>query len=131
MSDHYHVLVGLRGCYMPDSNDVCRTLQDAFSAASWQIEGERDAGHKVQGSKRDRFWVVRDPAGIPQGRGSYGWRAIEITECNEPECLCPDLDCDGVMHDGSIGCVDCGKDHALRLCRFLRSKGRGAQRRDR
>jgi hypothetical protein len=30
---HYHVLCGLQGGYMPDSNDVCSTLTEAYAIA--------------------------------------------------------------------------------------------------
>jgi len=32
---HYHVLVGLKGCYMPDCNDVYETRRDAVNGAQW------------------------------------------------------------------------------------------------
>lgn len=90
---HYHVMVGLSGCYMPDSNALCMDLDDANAAALWHVEDERDAGHKVRGSKADGCWQIRDPEGCENGRGSYGWRSISVVACDDFDC--PVDDCDG------------------------------------
>ena len=83
---HFHVLIGLRGCYMPDGNNLCFDLEEAHDVALWHVESERDAGHRVQGSKADGFWAIRDPEGSDYGRGSYGWRSISITACDDFDC---------------------------------------------
>lgn len=35
---HYHVLCGLRGCFMPDTNDFCDSWAEAIQLAAVQAE---------------------------------------------------------------------------------------------
>lgn len=42
---HYHVLCGLRGCYMPDNNDVYRSKRAAISGAAQYAKFWNDADY--------------------------------------------------------------------------------------
>ena len=77
---HYHVLIGLQGCYMPDSNYPCETYQQARDLAAYFLLQEREDGIEVATVLRGYLWAV----------GEYN--QIEITEgCRHPECM-EDLD---------------------------------------
>jgi hypothetical protein len=75
MKKHYHVLVGLAGLYMPNSNTVCRTRREAESNAAWWAREAREQGDKVTGSAKTGYYSV----------GEH--ECIEITECDISECL--------------------------------------------
>lgn len=75
MGRHYHVLCGLRGCYMPNSNNVHRTRRDAERDAAWCADDRRGYGDKVTGSARQGYYEV--------GEGE----CIEITTCTDATCL--------------------------------------------
>lgn len=73
---HWHVLVGLRGCYMPDTNDVYRTRRDAERGARWWAEQCRDDGEtKVRGSARAGYYTV----------GEHN--QIEVVHCTVDGCM--------------------------------------------
>jgi hypothetical protein len=78
---HYHVLVGLCGLYMPDSNVVFTSKREAQSYARDEAERARDDGERVRK--------------IPHaGHGYYqvgDSHCIEVADCDQPECL-SDLD---------------------------------------
>jgi hypothetical protein len=76
---HYHVLCGLRGCYMPNANDVHRTRTAAERGARAWAESYRDDGLKVTGSAAEGYYTVGDH------------ECIEITECDYQSCM---EDCD-------------------------------------
>lgn len=81
---HYHVLSGLNGLYVPDSNDTYKTRKDAEAGARWHKDSWRDAGFKVVGSVR------KGHAGY-FGRDTYqtGWPyRISVDECGDMQCLC-------------------------------------------
>ena len=73
---HYHVLCGLRGMYMPNSNDVHATRKGAESGAAWLAETYRDDGEtRVTGSARHGYYTVGDN------------ECIEITVCDAADCM--------------------------------------------
>jgi hypothetical protein len=72
---HYHVLIGLRGLYMPNNNDVCKTKEEATECAEWWAEHFADDPETKVEKTCDDFWEV----------GEH--ECIEITECNESDCL--------------------------------------------
>lgn len=72
---HYHVLSGLTGGYLPNSNDVCATRREAEASARWLASTFRDDETRVSGSARDGWYNV----------GEYEY--IKITECMEPDCM--------------------------------------------
>jgi hypothetical protein len=71
---HYHVLCGLKGLYMPDSNDVYPSYRKALSGAADGARHAKECGDKVTGSAREGFDV-----------GEH--HAIWIQECDMKDCL--------------------------------------------
>lgn len=75
-TSHYHVLIGLQGCYMPDTNHVCDNYQDARDVVAWYLNREREDGVKVRTHCKGWAWTIGDH------------NMIEISEgCNHSECL--------------------------------------------
>jgi hypothetical protein len=83
MSKHYHVLLGMSGGYMPDTNAVVRTRRDAEETARWYAREFRDHPElfRVTGSARDGLYVIERKEAIDAL--PY---LIEIVECFEPDC---------------------------------------------
>lgn len=86
---HYHVLVGLPG-YMPDSNDVCRTLAEAGNCAQWQADQYREdwdyendcSYYLVTGNKWEGYEVNR------RDQSDYAMPIlISINDCYEEDCF--------------------------------------------
>lgn len=75
MSKHYHVLQGLAGLYMPNTNDVFKSRREAEKSSAWNASNARKEGYKVTGSARAGYYSV----------GEH--ECIEITECTEPDYL--------------------------------------------
>ena len=73
---HYHVLFGLRGGYMPDSNEVFTNKREAERYAAWLAEDSRNQGHKVEGSAKSGLYLVGEHLMIEV----TGW-------CIDDECL--------------------------------------------
>lgn len=73
---HWHVLSGLQGCYMPNSNYAHRTLKEAEADAADQAEYARDEEYRVEGSARSRWYSV----------GEH--QCIQIVDCYEADCWC-------------------------------------------
>ncbi len=73
---HYHVLFGLQGCYMPDSNEVFTSKAEARRYAAWLAKDAREAGYKVVGSAKAGLYLVGEHHMIEIS----GW-------CIEDECL--------------------------------------------
>jgi hypothetical protein len=72
--DHFHVLVGLCGLYMPNENLVYQTRKEAEAGAREIAEQFRDDGERVTGSARAGYLVGNS-------------ECIEVTGCDDPECL--------------------------------------------
>lgn len=76
---HYHVLSGLTGGYLPNTNDVYTSRKAAQSGAAWLAASYRDTEAyvfaEVTGSAKAGWYDV--------GRNEY----IAITECVEEDCL--------------------------------------------
>lgn len=78
MTKHYHVLTGLQGGYLPNSQYAVETYEEAITASANDAEAfnadiphdELDADEFTGG---DGFWA-------------NGRELIEVSECNEPEC---------------------------------------------
>jgi hypothetical protein len=74
---HYHVLVGMCGLYMPDSNVVFERLRDAQRYARDEADAAREQGDRV-----------RKVPGVGHGYYTIGSNyCIEVTDCDQPECL--------------------------------------------
>jgi len=73
-AEHFHVLVGLCGLYMPDRNEIFETRRDAQTHAREVAQEFRDEGERVSGTARDGYTVG----------DNY---CIEITPCDDAECL--------------------------------------------
>ena len=74
MKTHYHVLSGLTGGYMPNTNEMCATRKEAEASARWLAQSMRDQDIKVSGSASAGWYDC--------GK----WEYIEITKCSEPDC---------------------------------------------
>lgn len=74
-TNHYHVLSGLTGGYLPNTNDYCKTRRDAEASARWLAEGLRFDGIQISGSASAGWYDVRN-----------GREYIEITKCSEADC---------------------------------------------
>ena len=61
--------------YMPDTNEVHVSRKDAEAGARWHAAEARDNGEHVSGSARAGYYRIGDH------------ECIEISECDEPECL--------------------------------------------
>lgn len=88
MSKHYHVLCGMGGGYMPNTNDLCSTKRSAEDTAKWHADQWREeawhaaeCGEKltIRGNKREGYVISSDS---PYDLGHY----IEIVECCEEDC---------------------------------------------
>lgn len=82
MPKHYHVLAGLRGGYLPNSNEIYSSKRAAFAGARWRVASYRDEGEKVRGG--NGFWIARESESLP---GTF-WDSIEVTgpcfdDCSE------------------------------------------------
>ena len=95
---HWHVLAGLQGCYMPNTNYAHRTLKEAEADAAEQAETARDEGYKVTGSARSRWYEV----------GEH--QCIEIVDCHEADCWCPSPDCEELATGACEGIPHVGPD---------------------
>lgn len=81
MSKHYHVIAGLQGGYIPNTNEVWQFKGEALDAAAWIVDGYRDAEQRVVGSKRAGFWQAREMS--MGGFADY----VEVTgPCFDPDC---------------------------------------------
>ena len=80
-AEHYHVLCGLRGGYLPDGNDICLTKQDAIETAKQHKEILRDSQYSILGNIRNDLCYI------------WGWDSsnyhsiIEIVECADSDCI--------------------------------------------
>jgi len=84
VSKHYHVIAGLRGGYLPNTNEVYTSRKDAVRGAQFHLEAYRDAGEKVLGSARSGFWIARESESLP---GTF-WDYVEVSDpCTDAEHL--------------------------------------------
>ena len=79
---HYHVIAGLAGGYLPNTNDMYPTKRDALQGAMWHVEQYLDSGEKVRGSQRSGFWMARESESLP---GTF-WDYIEVSGPCRDEC---------------------------------------------
>lgn len=75
MAKHYHVIAGLAGGYLPNTNDVFTTKRDATRYALDLIERYRDDGERVVGNARTGYWAARESAAVP---GAF-WDYVEVS----------------------------------------------------
>jgi hypothetical protein len=71
---HYHVLVGLRGLYMPNENHIYRTLKAAREGAAEIADFYRDQGEDVSGSASSGYLIGEN-------------ESIELVRCDDARCL--------------------------------------------
>lgn len=70
---HYHVLCGLRGCYMPETNDVADTWAEAVAQAAVEAEAWSEA-HEIPAVKHaDDYYTI-------------GQFSVEIHSCDATGC---------------------------------------------
>jgi hypothetical protein len=85
---HYHVLSGTKGC-LPDYNETYKTLKEALKGArEWRSECSKDHEGWIywMGSLKDDWYTEpRDRMGTTPR--DIGLEYIEITECDEADCL--------------------------------------------
>ncbi len=75
---HYHVLIGLRGLYMPNTNHVCSTLVEARGLAKETAENFRDEDTSVRRINADYYT-------FGPRRGGHN-ECIEVSVCDETRC---------------------------------------------
>jgi len=75
MSKHYHVISGLQGGYIPNSNEQWGTRAGAVRGAQRHLDDYRDAGERIIGSAKAGVWQMRESESLP---GTF-WDYIEIT----------------------------------------------------
>lgn len=68
---HYHVLMGLTGGYMPNSNAMFTNRREAESYAASLASEAREAGDTVSGSAKSGYYSIGDS------------ECIEINDCYE------------------------------------------------
>jgi hypothetical protein len=59
VSKHYHVISGLQGGYIPNTNDVYPTKSAALDGAKWHLDAYYEADEKVIGSRKAGLWQMR------------------------------------------------------------------------
>jgi hypothetical protein len=88
---HYHVIAGLRGGYIPNSNELASTLKDAVASARWHVDQYRENGEKVRGGvyrqpasegSTRAFWICRESESLP---GTF-WDYVEVTGPCQDDC---------------------------------------------
>lgn len=72
---HYHVLVSLKGCYMPDCNDIYETHADAVIGAKWHADAWNEGA-----SDEDQMEQVY--ADMWESRHN----CITVHECSDMDC---------------------------------------------
>lgn len=77
MRKHYHVLTGLQGCYMPDTDDIATSKRNALSLARYNAQRWND--YATDGDR-----MIQRAPGVYVAR--HHW--IHVTS------VCTD-DCDG------------------------------------
>lgn len=80
MSKHYHVTAGLRGGYIPNTDEVYDTKSAALDVALGLANDYRESGEHVSGSRKIGYWVAR--------RGAFGehYDYVSVRDCDEPQC---------------------------------------------
>jgi len=73
---HYHVLGGLSGGYMPDSNSWYKSIKQARESMKELVTMSRIFGERFTGSMKKCYFVSTN--------NNY---YFEVTECFEKECL--------------------------------------------
>ena len=77
MKQHYHVLHGMAGGYLPNVNHVASTKQEAWNIAQEELRNDREAGMKVRKLGKQEWSVV-------DASTDY---ICEIATCYEADCL--------------------------------------------
>ena len=77
MKQHYHVLHGMAGLYLPNVNEVATTKQEAWNMAQWELRIDREAGRKVTKVGKQEWSLV-------DASTDY---ICEIATCYETGCL--------------------------------------------
>jgi hypothetical protein len=79
---HFHVLAGLPGLYMPDSNEVYRTLTDARAGLLEYVE------RNDQDYESDMEVSYQTVDHVQWSDGNFRDYEVYVeTVCTEPECL--------------------------------------------
>lgn len=82
--NHYHVLLGLQGGYLPDHDEVYRTRDAALAAAQQLVEWTRGDPECVIHELETGLWALEPLPHRITTLESY----IKVTECNAAKCLC-------------------------------------------
>lgn len=100
---HYHVLVGLQGLYMPNSNEVHPTLRSALASACWLKDEYNDETWQIEDTEERK--AARFHGSIYRNRyASNEHECIEVTTCDSEDCVSEICQC--------CGFIEC------RACRF-------------
>lgn len=73
---HYHVVSGLSGGYIPNTVETYTSRRDAEQGAIWHANNCREQELKVRGSASAGFYTVGD------------YEYIEINDCSDAACYC-------------------------------------------
>ena len=76
MGRHWHVLAGLQGLYMPETNDVYESRAEAREGAGMVAEAWQE--------DRPDLEMTRHCADYYR----IGQFSVEVTECDSPDCNC-------------------------------------------
>lgn len=93
---HYHVLVGLTGGYMPDSNYPCATLAEAralgsslardFSERAGQRYDFKPGRYDSDGNVISPFWAWHGSQRAGYWYSADGNSSVSISVCYESDC---------------------------------------------
>ena len=78
---HYHVISGLSGGYMPDTNDVYRDLADAIAGLAWMVREVADCCDNQVHACYELSWMYAKFA------PGHGVEIAEVLECEETDCM--------------------------------------------
>ena len=77
MKQHYHVLHGMAGMYLPNVNHITTTKREAWNIAQEELRNDRKSGMKVS-KVGNQEWQVVD------GGTDY---TCEIAACDYVDCV--------------------------------------------
>ena len=77
MKQHYHILHGMEGLYMPNVNHVATTKREAWNVAQEELRHDRNEGRKVTKVGNQEWHVTGDGTDY----------ICEIAACGYQDCL--------------------------------------------
>jgi hypothetical protein len=83
MKQHYHVMCGSGGGYLPDTCEYHTTKKGAQVSAKWHADSIRDAEYcRVRGNARDGYVVTC----VPVSQWDLGY-LIQVVPCSDTCCF--------------------------------------------